>query len=136
MKYIRRVALCVLGIVGTGCVSAGSSMPRESRAYRRSALSPIAYSLAWAMRNSAIDSIAKPRIELGSDQSVGTGGILGNTVNEVVPIPGTDMVKAGVLQEGSLFQSNFRSPQQETNGQSGSILTSATIVFRVFRPIR
>jgi hypothetical protein len=68
------------------------------------------------------------------DRSVAMSGALSSTVNEVVPIPGTDMIRTGSLQEGSLFQNNFRSPNQEANSRGGTAPTQATIVFRVFRP--
>ncbi len=69
-----------------------------------------------------------------SDRSVGLGGVIGQTVNEVVPIPGTDMIRAGAVPEGSLFQNSFRSPTADAAGRAGTSPTTATIVFKVGRP--
>lgn len=129
------LGVCVVTLFAYGCGSARSNVyPAQVRRSSAAAFSPLAYSLRWILPPAL--SAEDPKLELGSDQTVGVGGMLGETVNEVVPIPGTDMVRVGVLQEGSLFQSSFRSPQQETTGQSGSVLNSATVVFRVFRPVR
>lgn len=71
--------------------------------------------------------------ELSRDESVGATGVLGQTVNEVVPIPGTDMIRVGALQEGTFFQSSFRNAGQDAaSGASGR--PGAVLIFRVFRP--
>lgn len=114
------------GVVLVGCTPMHS---RPSFSARRASLSPAAFALNWSLGSKVAKDAA--RLELGSDQTVGVAGFLGQTVNEVVPIPGTDMVRAGALQEGSLFQSSFRSPQQE-----GAILSEAIIIFRISRPVR
>lgn len=69
-----------------------------------------------------------------ADRSIGASGLMGETVNEVVPIPGTDMVRAGAVPEGSLFQNSFRSAPSEAAGRAGTAPTQATIIFRVDRP--
>jgi hypothetical protein len=68
------------------------------------------------------------------DRSVGLGGTIGQTVNEVVPIPGTDMIRAGAVPEGSLFQNSFRNATADAAGRAGTSPTGATIIFRVDRP--
>jgi hypothetical protein len=135
----QRVRTTIFACVACVALNACASIPNPAQQRMRTTaraetFSPANYALKWVLRSAQYSEDAKPR--LGSDQTVGMGGMLGHTVNEVVPIPGTDMVRVGALQEGSLFQSNFRSPQQETTGQSGSILTNATVIFRVTRPLR
>ena len=69
---------------------------------------------------------------LSVDRTLVFSGVLGQTVNEVVPIPGTDMIRAGVVQEGSLSQNANRS-SQEYRGSS-DLPTGALIIFRISRP--
>jgi hypothetical protein len=69
------------------------------------------------------------------DQSVGNDNpTMSSTLNEVVPIPGTDMIKVGAVQEGTLFQSSFRNPTEDASNRGGGTPTSATVVFRISRP--
>lgn len=68
------------------------------------------------------------------DLSLGLGGSIGQTVNEVVPIPGTDMIRAGAVPEGSLFQNSFRNATADASGRAGTSPTGATIIFHVDRP--
>ena len=68
------------------------------------------------------------------DESIGLRGTIGTTVNQVVPIPGTDMIKVGAVQEGTLFQSSFRNPTQDSNDRAGSTPNGAVILFHIDRP--
>jgi hypothetical protein len=70
---------------------------------------------------------------IAEDKSVGTAGLLGLTTNEVVPIPGTDMIQFGFLQEGSFSQTNFRSGSQESVSRGGSN-GGAVLIFKIIRP--
>jgi hypothetical protein len=68
------------------------------------------------------------------DQSVVFSGALGQTIGEVVPIPGTDMIRVGAVEEGTLAQNQTRSAKEASpNGGAGSP-TSAVIIFRIERP--
>jgi len=67
------------------------------------------------------------------DESIGLRGSMGMLVNNVVPIPGTDMIKVGAVQEGTLFQTSFRNPTQDAH-TPGSSPTGAAILFHVNRP--
>lgn len=68
------------------------------------------------------------------DNSILLSGTLGVTVNQVVPIPGTDMIKVGSVQEGSLYQSSARNPQQGQNERAGATPVGATVLFHIDRP--
>jgi hypothetical protein len=76
-----------------------------------------------------------PQQQQQQDQSVGNDNpTMSSTLNEVVPIPGTDMIKVGAVQEGTLFQSSFRNPTEDASNRGGGTPTSATVVFRITRP--
>lgn len=75
-----------------------------------------------------------PRPAGPGDESISLNGTIGATVNETVPIPGTDMIRAGQVQEGAYSQNNNRSGTGETRQQSGVPPTSATILVKVTRP--
>jgi hypothetical protein len=76
-----------------------------------------------------------PLAQQQQDQSVGNDNpTMSSTLNEVVPIPGTDMIKVGAVQEGSLFQSSFRNPTEDASNRGGGTPTSAAVVFRITRP--
>lgn len=126
-RAILPIVAVAAALALNACATSGVAAAR-SRLSSRAVLSPKQYALRWTLV--AEPSEDSPRLELGADQTVGVSGILGQTVNEVVPIPGTDMIRVGALQEGSLFQTSFRSPQQE-----GTILSEAIIVFRITRPV-
>lgn len=70
---------------------------------------------------------------LSGDQTIGFSGVLGQTVNQVVPIPGTDMIRVGAVQEGSIAQNNTRSTA-EASPHSGAAPSGAVIIFRISRP--
>lgn len=118
------------------CATAGRV---ASRNYLHSAYTSDAYPSAriyssWSAAAAAMLGIGrKDAPPLSSDESVGATGVLGQTVNEVVPIPGTDMIRVGALQEGSFFQSSFRNPSQEAATRGGGV-TGAVVIFRIFRP--
>jgi hypothetical protein len=68
------------------------------------------------------------------DRSVGIAGMLGQSINEIVPIPGADMIQVGTLKDGTLLQSNFRAASQEATTRGGTVQSEATIIFRITRP--
>lgn len=68
------------------------------------------------------------------DESIGLRGAIGTTVNQVVPIPGTDMIKVGAVQEGTLFQSSSRNPTADGNDRAGATPNGAVVLFHVDRP--
>jgi len=106
-----------------GYASTGSRLA----SYPSAQVYPTWYAAAKAMLRPAGSAL-----ELSRDESVGATGVLGQTVNEVVPIPGTDMIRVGALQEGTFFQSSFRSANQEAAAGAGR--TGTVLIFRIFRP--
>lgn len=99
---------------------------RASRAYVRSGKSARVTS-SWVAK---LRSRAGPPVE---DQTIALPGVLRATVNEVVPIPGTEMVQAGLVQEGR--QTSNRNAAQEIQRQEGTKpITGAFIIFRIRRP--
>ena len=70
----------------------------------------------------------------GVDESISLDGNVGVTVNEVVPIPGTDMIKQGQVQEGAYSQNNNRNATSEARNKTGVPPTDATILVKVSRP--
>jgi hypothetical protein len=125
----RSITAAALFILSAGCASVA---PMASRSATVAPLSSAPAPSASGLLSRAFRAAFVTRVQ--GDQSVGSSSLLGNTVNEVVPIPGTDMIKVGAVQEGSLFQSNFHNPTEDAKSRGGSTPTGATIVFRVSRP--
>ena len=61
-------------------------------------------------------------------------GTIGVTVNETVPIPGTDMIKAGQVQEGAYSQNNNRNATSEARNSKSTPPVDAAIIVKVNRP--
>lgn len=70
----------------------------------------------------------------GDDESISLVGIVGVTVNEVVPIPGTDMITQGQVQDGAFAQTINRNATNEARNKPGVPLTGATLLVKVSRP--
>ncbi len=126
MKLSPRFGL-VAALASAAACAPLSSRPAARLAPSRLLPIDVAFKAHWpALRMAPAPIVA--------DRSVGTSGIMGETVNEVVPIPGTDMVRAGAVPEGSLFQNSFRSPTADAAGRAGTAPTQATIIFFIDRP--
>jgi hypothetical protein len=120
--------ILLLAGAASGCgIAPLNSATAPTMAYRYE-IAPVAPGSPFLVRRLRIEPISI------SDRSVGLGGVIGQTVNEVVPIPGTDMIRAGAVPEGSLFQNSFRNPTADAAGRAGTAPTTATIVFKVGRP--
>lgn len=87
-----------------------------------------------ARKASFFARFAPRRGPAGVDESISLEGNVGVTVNEVVPIPGTDMIKQGQVQEGAYSQNNNRNATSEARNKTGVPPTDATILVKVSRP--
>ena len=62
-------------------------------------------------------------------------GILRSTVGFVVPMPGTEMVRMGVVQEGATLQAANRNPSLEGLGGEGlPQASSAVFIIKILPP--
>ncbi len=124
---VKRLAIATIVVSVTAC---GITPPRTASTPRllRYELAPVAAGSPFVVRRLRLDPPSTV------DRSVGLGGLIGQTVNEVVPIPGTDMIRAGAVPEGSLFQNSFRNGLADAAGRAGESPIGATIVFRIDRP--
>lgn len=75
-----------------------------------------------------------PRLAGPEDQSIKLDGTIGITVNETVPIPGTDMIRAGQVQEGAYSQNNNRNATSEARNSKSTPPIDAAIIVKVNRP--
>ena len=75
-----------------------------------------------------------PRVGGPEDHSIMLDGTIGVTVNETVPIPGTDMIKAGQVQEGAYSQNNNRNATSEARNSKSTPPVDAAIIVKVNRP--
>ena len=75
-----------------------------------------------------------PRVAGPEDHSIQLDGTIGVTVNETVPIPGTDMIKVGQVQEGAYSQNNNRNATSEARNSKSVPPVDAAILVKVNRP--
>jgi hypothetical protein len=140
-NQFRIIALAASVATGAGCVSAPMGRPVS---YLSAGPDRVGPSVARAT-SASTNRVARlfrsafltplPQQQQQQDQSVGNDNpTMSSTLNEVVPIPGTDMIKVGAVQEGTLFQSSFRNPTEDASNRGGGTPTSATVVFRITRP--
>jgi hypothetical protein len=142
MKSLRFATIAGGCSLLAACASAPVSRQSSLWSYQRSDIAPANQS-AFAELRGLMDASKSLRLSLSlrgpgsstiaEDKSVGTGGLLSLTTNEVVPIPGTDMIQFGFLQEGSFSQANFRSGSQESASRGGGS-GGAVLIFKIIRP--
>lgn len=61
-------------------------------------------------------------------------GLLRSTIGFVVPIPGTEMIRVGVVAEGSTLQAANRAPALEGLGQQGLAQATGASITVIIRP--
>ena len=125
-KTITR-ALALGGLfVTAGCAS--HAQPRLSSAAQLDALH----------RGYGIAAPLKPSFRLTPLLAAGGGeipGILRSTVSFVVPMPGTDMIRVGQVQEGATLQAANRNPGIEGIGGEGvGNAKFTTLILRIIPP--
>lgn len=136
---LKRIALLVACAATVGCASAApasrSSSSRSGIGVQSANFLPMPDLQSSLMRLPPPLRAPVRRAggtSVGGDRSVGAEGLLGHTTNEVVPIPGTDMIRVGFLQEGTFSSSQFRSGAQEAKDRGGA--PGAGLIFKISRP--
>lgn len=133
MKTVLRASMATALAASVACAPAMQSKARVYSSYSAVSYPSARVHSSWYAAAMAMLRSADNAPELNRDESVGATGVLGQTVNEVVPIPGTDMIRVGALQEGTFFQSSFRNASQDATGGAGG-RPGAVLIFRIFRP--
>lgn len=130
----KLILLALVALVAVGCAPLQQERPGTLLPARLTQRDLRPLDAGLKLRWPTIELRALSSNPAGADRSVGASGLMGATVNEVVPIPGTDMVRAGAVPEGSLFQNSFRNATADAAGRAGLSPTGATIIFVVTRP--
>ncbi|NBW65718.1 hypothetical protein EBR44_08140 [bacterium] len=133
-------------IVTAGAVMAGAAAPAAAQTATATA-TPIpqfglgglgvgiaVFDEAGRMQRPSFWSRFAPRIAGPEDHSIQLDGTIGVTVNETVPIPGTDMIKVGQVQEGAYSQNNNRNATSEARNSKSVPPVDAAILVKVNRP--
>ena len=128
-------------LVVAGCAPAVRVAPKASLwttqapPVMRASRTPWVELRALAERAGRLRFVMEPAdLEIGGSRSAdGMESVLGGTVDQVVPIPGMDIVSVGFLKEGAFSQADARSPAQEVQNRLGGS-PGAVIIFRIFRP--
>jgi hypothetical protein len=121
-------AALLLSLAAGGCASAPVGHPAQPF--------PSGYSAATAPTPTLHAPAAARRGDEDERQPGGDiPGLLRNTVGFVVPMPGTEMVRMGVVQEGATLQATNRAPSVEAlGGGTPAGATAATLIIRILPP--
>lgn len=146
MKYLTRILSVV---IATASLAAAASAQTTAAAAPKAAKPPVAMPLfglggvgvgiaiiddAGRVKKPSFFARFAPRLAGPEDQSIKLDGTIGVTVNETVPIPGTDMIKAGQVQEGAYSQNNNRNATSEARNSKTTPPVDAAIIVKVNRP--
>jgi len=143
---MNSIARVVAVIVTAGAVMAGAAAPAAAQTATAPA-TPIpqfglgglgvgiaVFDEAGRMQRPSFWARFAPRIAGPEDHSIQLDGTIGVTVNETVPIPGTDMIKVGQVQEGAYSQNNNRNATSEARNSKSVPPVDAAILVKVNRP--
>ncbi len=149
---MNSIARVVAVIVTAGAVMAGAAAPAAAQTATATAtatatVTPIpqfglggfgvgiaVFDEAGRMQRPSFWSRFAPRVAGPEDHSIQLDGTIGVTVNETVPIPGTDMIKVGQVQEGAYSQNNNRNATSEARNSKSVPPVDAAILVKVNRP--
>ena len=146
MKHISRfVSVIALVTVSASRTYAQTATPSAVAATRSSIAMPViglggfgvgiaVFDEAGRMKKPSFWARFAPRAAGPDDQSIALDGTIGVTVNETVPIPGTDMIKAGQVQEGAYSQNNNRNATSEARNSKSTPPVDAAVIVKVNRP--
>lgn len=141
---MNSIARVVAVIVTAGAVMAGAAAPVAAQTAPATPIPQFGlgglgvgiavFDEAGRMQRPSFWSRFAPRIAGPEDFSIQLDGTIGVTVNETVPIPGTDMIKVGQVQEGAYSQNNNRNATSEARNSKSVPPVDAAILVKVNRP--
>lgn len=141
---MNSIARVVAVIVTAGAVMAGAAAPAAAQTATATPIPQFGlgglgvgiavFDEAGRMQRPSFWSRFAPRVAGPEDHSIQLDGTIGVTVNETVPIPGTDMIKVGQVQEGAYSQNNNRNATSEARNSKSVPPVDAAILVKVNRP--